>query len=140
MRRYQETSQRKTDDPVRQQRQEKRRCRCPMGPQQDKTGKQQQAQNGKLRIGPALQNPAIPAEMVDHGHQQEKQASEDQHSTAAQDAPLAPASVPFRVLSPSIETAVQSYHPIPRNNSRRSSMSRMLNERRKTLVTYFLRP
>jgi hypothetical protein len=76
--------------------------------QQDKTGKQQQAQNAKLRIGTALQNPVASAEAIGKRHQQEEQSSEDQHGATTQDALLALASRPFRVLSPSIKAAVQS--------------------------------
>jgi hypothetical protein len=40
--------------------------------QQNKTRKQQQAQNAKLRIGAALQNPVASAEAIGKRHQQEE--------------------------------------------------------------------
>jgi hypothetical protein len=85
--------------------------------QQNKTGKQQQAQNAKLGIWTALQNPVAPAEVIGKWHQQEEQSSEDQHGTATQNTFLGQASRPCCVLSTSIKAAVQSCTTrFPRNS------------------------
>lgn len=53
-----------------------------MRSQQDKPGKQKQAQNAEFDIGAALQELVPSAEVLHQGHQQDERFDQDQHRTA----------------------------------------------------------
>jgi hypothetical protein len=103
--------------------------------QQDKSGKQQQAEDAELNVRTTLQELVPSVEVLSERHQQNEHCGENQDGTAANHAPFTQTPGPFRILSTLVKIAAQSCTtqflqnlPRPAFHESRSKNARVLSK------------
>ncbi len=94
----QQASQRKIDEPVREQHGKEWRCGSLVRNQQNKAGEQQYRQKAELNIGATLQKSVPPDEVLHERHERREQRGQNQDSAAALEPTCIQALSPLCVL------------------------------------------